>query len=392
MPLHSWLPRAHPLAPANVSALMSGVMIKLALYGLIRVLFEWAAPVPAVGRPDAARAGRALGGRRRRCTRCSSTSSSGCWRSIRSRTSGSSSSALGASLVFASIGRWQWSAIAFAAALLHTLNHAVFKALLFLGAGSFCARRRRARARPARRAAAADAVDRRRVRGRRDGDRRPAAAERVRVGVDDAPVAAARRRRTGRSASRSPARSRPPRWPRPPRSRCFCFVKVIGLVLLGAPRRAETAQARETPVGMRGPLVFLAGLCVAARASFPGCWSRRSRGSARARPRSRAARASPLPGTGGLPTLALAVGLVAAGRRPVAGRARAAAPRRRPAWACGQLVEPALAWTSAGFTKPLRLFLEAVLRPQPRADGRASSAACCRRSPTRRRCRTSSTR
>ena len=46
MPLHSWLPRAHPLAPAHVSSLMSGVMIKLALYGLIRVLFEWAAPMP----------------------------------------------------------------------------------------------------------------------------------------------------------------------------------------------------------------------------------------------------------------------------------------------------------------------------------------------------------
>ena len=35
-----------------------------------------------------------------------------------------------------------------------------------------------------------------------------------------------------------------------------------------------------------------------------------------------------------------------------------------PAWACGQAVEPALAWTSAGFTKPLRLVLEAVLRPR----------------------------
>ena len=46
MPLHSWLPRAHPVAPAHLSALMSGVMIKVALYGLVRVLFEWAAPAP----------------------------------------------------------------------------------------------------------------------------------------------------------------------------------------------------------------------------------------------------------------------------------------------------------------------------------------------------------
>jgi len=41
---------------------------------------------------------------------------------------------------------------------------------------------------------------------------------------------------------------------------------------------------------------------------------------------------------------------------------RVAAPA--PTWACGQLVQPQLHWTSAGFTKPLRLVLETVLRPQ----------------------------
>ena len=41
MPLHVWLPRAHPMAPAPVSALMSGVMIKAAIYALVRVLVEW---------------------------------------------------------------------------------------------------------------------------------------------------------------------------------------------------------------------------------------------------------------------------------------------------------------------------------------------------------------
>src|SRR5438105_2967529 len=35
MPLHSWLPRAHPVAPSHISALMSGMMIKVALYGLV---------------------------------------------------------------------------------------------------------------------------------------------------------------------------------------------------------------------------------------------------------------------------------------------------------------------------------------------------------------------
>lgn len=39
IPLHTWLPKAHPAAPSNVSALMSGVMLKVALYGFIRVVF-----------------------------------------------------------------------------------------------------------------------------------------------------------------------------------------------------------------------------------------------------------------------------------------------------------------------------------------------------------------
>ena len=41
MPLHVWLPYAHPAAPSHVSALMSGVMIKTAIYGLIRVYFDF---------------------------------------------------------------------------------------------------------------------------------------------------------------------------------------------------------------------------------------------------------------------------------------------------------------------------------------------------------------
>jgi hypothetical protein len=113
---------------------------------------------------------------------------------------------------------------------------------------------------------------------------------------------------------------------------------------------------------MRGPLVFLAGLCVllgvvpgllvpTLAQLGPGAVAL-SRGATVA-----------LPGTGGLPTLALGVGLaLVVGGLWRAARGRRAAPS--PAWACGQLVEPAMAWTSAGFTKPLRLVLKAVLRPK----------------------------
>ena len=41
IPLHVWLPEAHPVAPSNVSALMSGVMLKTAIYGIVRVVFDF---------------------------------------------------------------------------------------------------------------------------------------------------------------------------------------------------------------------------------------------------------------------------------------------------------------------------------------------------------------
>ena len=84
--------------------------------------------------------------------------------------------------------------------------------------GRVRARGRLARARPPRRPAAAHAVDRRRVPRRGDGDRRAAAAERLRLGVADAPGAAARHGVRRASPTGPPARSRSPRSPRPPRS------------------------------------------------------------------------------------------------------------------------------------------------------------------------------
>jgi hydrogenase-4 component B len=70
-----------------------------------------------------------------------------------------------------------------------------------------------------------------------------------------------------------------------------------------------------------------------------------------------------VPGTGSLPTvgIALVLGVLAPAFFVLRGRRVAATT---PTWVCGQLNEPQLRWTSAGFTKPLRLVLEAVLRPQ----------------------------
>ena len=44
VPLHVWLPLAHPAAPSHVSALMSGVMTKVAVYGFVRIVFDLLGP------------------------------------------------------------------------------------------------------------------------------------------------------------------------------------------------------------------------------------------------------------------------------------------------------------------------------------------------------------
>lgn len=49
VPLHSWLPKAHPVAPTHISALMSGVMIKTGIYGILRMLFYMGKPTITIG-------------------------------------------------------------------------------------------------------------------------------------------------------------------------------------------------------------------------------------------------------------------------------------------------------------------------------------------------------
>lgn len=135
IPFHVWLPRAHPAAPSHISALMSGVMIKTGIYMLIRVLIDFFPMTPA-------------------------------WLGILVLTLGAVSSVLGvlyalgehdikkllayhsienigiillglgAALLFRTEGQGALAALALAAALFHTANHAIFKSLLFMSAGA----------------------------------------------------------------------------------------------------------------------------------------------------------------------------------------------------------------------------------------------------------------
>src|SRR5436309_904152 len=134
MPLHVWLPEAHPAAPTHVSALMSGVMIKTGIYGIVRMLGFLGPPAPwwgwvligagavsgitgvlfALAQHDL-----------KRLLAYSSVENIGII-----------TMGLGVGVLGLSSGTPWLAALGFVGALLHVLNHAIFKGLLFLGAGA----------------------------------------------------------------------------------------------------------------------------------------------------------------------------------------------------------------------------------------------------------------
>lgn len=134
-PLHAWLPLAHPAAPSHVSALMSGVMTKVAIYGLIRIVFDllggpvwwWALPFLLLGALTAVLGllYAVLDGDLKRVLAYSTVENIGII-----------FVALGMALAFKAEGLNAAAAVAMAAALLHAINHSWFKSLLFLGVGA----------------------------------------------------------------------------------------------------------------------------------------------------------------------------------------------------------------------------------------------------------------
>src|SRR5450759_4496267 len=135
VPLHVWLPLAHPAAPSHVSALMSGVMTKVAIYGFIRVVFDllgpptWSASVIVLF----------LG---------SITAVMGILHAMMEKdlkrllaystieNVGIIFVSLGLALAFKANAMPAAAALAMTAALFHVLNHSIFKSLLFFGSGA----------------------------------------------------------------------------------------------------------------------------------------------------------------------------------------------------------------------------------------------------------------
>ncbi|GAB2864439.1 proton-conducting transporter transmembrane domain-containing protein [Lentzea nigeriaca] len=135
VPLHAWLPRAHPEAPSHVSALMSAAMVNLGVYGLVRVGFDllgggprwWWLLVLALGALSAVHGilQAAMSTDLKRLLGQSTTENMGLVLV-----------GVGAAGLFTASGNPVLAGLATAAALLHVVNHAAFKTLLFLAAGA----------------------------------------------------------------------------------------------------------------------------------------------------------------------------------------------------------------------------------------------------------------
>ena len=256
-PLHVWLPAAHASAPSHVSALMSGVAIKMGIFGLVR-FGSWL-PIPegagwVVAGLGCASAvlGVAFALGQHDLKRLLA------YHSVENI--GIILMGLGFAMIAAAQGRPEWGVLALAGGLLHVWNHGLFKALLFLGAGSVLhavGTREMSRmgglwrsmpwtagfftlgamaicALPPLNGFVSEWLV---FSGLFDASRHQAGA------ILGAVPAALLLGATGALA-------------------LACFVKVCGVVFLGAPRTEAAGKARECGPGMRGAMAVLAGGCL----------------------------------------------------------------------------------------------------------------------------------
>ncbi len=141
IPLHSWLPRAHPAAPSHASALMSGVMVKIGIFGILKVAMDllaqtglplwWGILVMAIGAISAL-LGVLYALAEQDIKRLLA------WSTVENV--GIILLAVGVAMVGLSLHDPLLTVVGLLGALFHLLNHALFKGLLFLGAGAIISR------------------------------------------------------------------------------------------------------------------------------------------------------------------------------------------------------------------------------------------------------------
>jgi hydrogenase-4 component B len=375
VPFHIWLPAAHPVAPSNVSALMSAVIIKTGIYGLTRVCFDflgtpplwWGVTVLTVGTVSAV-LGVLYALMEHDLKRLLA------YHSIENI--GIILIGLGAALIFLHTGHPLLAALGLIAGLYHTINHAAFKGLLFLGAGAV--------------------VHATHTRNMEDmgglARRMPQTAFFFLVGAVAIsalpplngfvsewltyqallqgfgtteslwrlvfPLSGAMLALTGALAA-------------------ACFVKAFGITFLAQPRSEHAVQAGEAPPSMRLGMAILTGACVLL-GLFPTHF---------------VALLDPLTqqltGQQLSPQLSVAGGLVLAALGQNAGTistlgmvlmalcllpiplglwlvlGRNSTTRRGPTWACGQPgLTPQMEYTATGFSKPIRMIFKALFKPR----------------------------
>ena len=248
IPLHVWLPEAHPAAPSHVSALMSGVMIKTGIYG--------SAANPDVAGPSAGRWGWTL---------VVIGLTSGilgvlfalaqhdlkrllAYHSVENI--GIIALGIGAGLLGLAWNQPALAVLGFGGGILHVLNHAVFKSLLFLGAGAVVHSTGTRDIDHLGGLIKTDAVDRRDVSDRLGGHLRIAPVQWVRQRVPHL------RRRVQRRAGRCRGRSSvaiaiAAAWPLIGGLAAACFAKAFGVVFLGEPRSDHVRHGQEPGWAMR---------------------------------------------------------------------------------------------------------------------------------------------
>ncbi len=383
VPLHVWLPKAHPAAPSHASALMSGVMLKVALYGIFRFGFDLLAPaggpLPAswgwtvllLGTVSAV-IGVLLALQQHDLKRLLA------FHSVEN---------VGIILIGAGLamllsggrGAQQLATLALAAALLHTLNHAAFKGLLFLGAGSVISRSGVRNMEElgglARRmpwtawlfllgAVAISALpplngfvsEWMTFQALLLGGARLGGASGLLAGVAASMLAL-----TGGLAA-------------------ACFAKAFGVTFLGRPRSTHAEQATESPAPMIAGMLLLAGACVALGLAPGYAMHLLDRPTAEllGGPAASAvvtARGPLVLSAGGAPagleatsismTAAAALfALLAVVAWALRGWPRKAPRRLAPTWTCGMTPSSRFDYTATAFAKPLRLIFAAVYRPR----------------------------
>src|SRR5450631_766800 len=375
IPFHVWLPAAHPVAPSNVSALLSGIVIKTGIYGMARIFLDvlggvppWAGLLVLLVGVVSAVLGVLYALMEHDLKRLLA------YHSIENI--GIIIMGLGAALMFLHTGHTVLAALALIAGLYHTINHASFKGLLFLGAGAVL------HATHTRNMEEMGGLIKRMPQtafffliGAVAISALPPLNGFVSewltyqallqgFGTTDSlmrlifPLSGAMLALTGALAA-------------------ACFVKAFGITFLAQPRSKQAEQAREVSGSMRFGMGVLAAACVAL-GLFPAQFvqlldplTQQLTGqqiSAQLSLANGLVLASLTEKSGTVSTLGILLMLVCLLPIPFAlwlVFARKSKTRRGPTWDCGQRgLTPQMEYTATGFSKPIRMIFKALFRPR----------------------------